>query len=204
VLETAGEHLHYRVIYERLVGQGLEPPVSQDPAQAVLSRYYNDPRLSRVRRGTYGLKRWENIGPSMSIKPPEPFPYEGEIDTPAQANAPKVDYTGTKPAAFILMSQRFPLKKSDWIEVLAGLCAELYELDPEKFKEMVRKSPSPWFSTTQETLRTGRPVANSGVFVECHASANQILKRCQDIVERVEKMGMPQTDFSVEIDQNPV
>ena len=54
-LEETGTPTHYREIYQALAERGLTVG-GKDPANTLLSRYFNDPRLTRVKRGTYALK----------------------------------------------------------------------------------------------------------------------------------------------------
>ena len=54
-LQEVGKPLHYRRIYDGLHKRGLQVG-GKDPANTLLSRYFNDPRLERVGRGTYALK----------------------------------------------------------------------------------------------------------------------------------------------------
>ena len=54
-LQEAGQPAHYREIYKALVERGLVVG-GKDPANTLLARYFNDPRLERVARGTYALK----------------------------------------------------------------------------------------------------------------------------------------------------
>lgn len=54
-LQEIGKPLHYRRIYEDLHDRGLHVG-GKDPANTLLSRYFNDSRLERVGRGTYALK----------------------------------------------------------------------------------------------------------------------------------------------------
>ncbi|MYH68384.1 MAG: hypothetical protein F4152_07540 [Dehalococcoidia bacterium] len=54
-LEETGEPAHYRHIYAELAKRGLVVG-GKDPANTLLARFFNDPRLKRVGRGTYALK----------------------------------------------------------------------------------------------------------------------------------------------------
>ena len=55
LLEQRGEPAHYRDIYTELADRGLVVG-GKDPANTLLARFFNDPRLKRVGRGTYALK----------------------------------------------------------------------------------------------------------------------------------------------------
>lgn len=54
-LEEMGEPAHYRHIYTELADRGLVVG-GKDPANTLLARFFNDPRVKRVSRGTYALK----------------------------------------------------------------------------------------------------------------------------------------------------
>jgi hypothetical protein len=54
LLEQAGTAMHYREIYDRIQKRGFKVG-GQDPANTLLARYYNDPRLYRPQRGYYDL-----------------------------------------------------------------------------------------------------------------------------------------------------
>ena len=54
-LQESGSAAHYRKIYEDLKEVGVVAG-GKDPALTLLSRFYRDPRLMRVGRGTYRFK----------------------------------------------------------------------------------------------------------------------------------------------------
>ena len=54
-LRESGAPVHYRKIYADVANLGVSAG-GQDPANTLLARYYNDPRLKRVGRGTYVAK----------------------------------------------------------------------------------------------------------------------------------------------------
>jgi hypothetical protein len=56
LLEQQGRALHYREIETLLRQQGFETGGGADPANSLLARYYDDPRLYRPSRGTYDLR----------------------------------------------------------------------------------------------------------------------------------------------------
>ena len=57
-LNSLGRPAHYKEIYEEFKNRGIAIG-GKDPANTLLSRYYNDPRLKRVKRGTYGMRNDE-------------------------------------------------------------------------------------------------------------------------------------------------
>ena len=58
LLRDRGQPIHYRDIYDRLVQDGVQVG-GKDPAGTLLARYFDDPRLYRPARGTYGLAEWK-------------------------------------------------------------------------------------------------------------------------------------------------
>ncbi len=61
LLGEKGEPLHYREIERELRSRGDIAIEGKDPANILLSRYYNDPRLYRPKRGTYALRNGRNM-----------------------------------------------------------------------------------------------------------------------------------------------
>ena len=59
LLRDRGQPIHYRDIYDRLVQDGVQVG-GKDPAGTLLARYFDDPRLYRPARGTYGLAEWRD------------------------------------------------------------------------------------------------------------------------------------------------
>jgi hypothetical protein len=53
LLREVGRPLHYTEIEPALRERGFATAGGQNPANTLLARYYNDPRLVRVSRGTY-------------------------------------------------------------------------------------------------------------------------------------------------------
>ena len=57
LLRDRGQPIHYREIYDCLTQDGVQVG-GKDPAGTLLARYFDDPRLYRPARGTYGLVEW--------------------------------------------------------------------------------------------------------------------------------------------------
>lgn len=68
LLEEEQEPLHYREIERKLRSRGLAAGRGRDPANTLLSRYFNDPRLYRPRRGTYDLRSRDPEGRSVGTR----------------------------------------------------------------------------------------------------------------------------------------
>ena len=54
ILREAGNPMHFRDIYKEFEARGGSMG-GKDPANNLLTKYYKDPRLTRVARGTYAL-----------------------------------------------------------------------------------------------------------------------------------------------------
>ncbi len=60
LLHEVGGALHYRQIYEKLAARGIEVK-GKNPPNTLLARFFDDPRLERVRQGTYQIKPLEEV-----------------------------------------------------------------------------------------------------------------------------------------------
>src|SRR5690606_8982284 len=56
LLQEVGRPLHYREIEQELRARGQVEMGGQDPANALLARYFKDDRLYRPARGTYAIR----------------------------------------------------------------------------------------------------------------------------------------------------
>lgn len=56
LIAEVGKPLHYRDIEREMRARGQVAVGGRDPANTLLSRYFNDPRLFRPSRGTYDLR----------------------------------------------------------------------------------------------------------------------------------------------------
>ena len=61
LLGEKGEPLHYREIERELRARGDITIEGRDPANILLSRYFDDARLYRPKRGTYALRNGRNV-----------------------------------------------------------------------------------------------------------------------------------------------
>ncbi len=188
IMAEEGRPLHYREIYAKLLERGLQSPVSEDPAQAILARYYNNPRLIRTKRGTYTLKSLPEKNSEATS-----FPVKTNPAGKRSKSSDSVDYTNTKPVAFTLMGQRRLVNK--WRYVFSGLCEEIYALDPEGFLPAITINGSRYFSRNQGNFRKSAQIANSGVFLNLNYSANDTMQRCLEVLAI---FGISEEDFEVE------
>jgi len=68
VIREAHTPLHFREIERRMRAKGISTAGGQDPANTLLAKYFNDPRLYRPARGTYGLREWQPGAASVGTK----------------------------------------------------------------------------------------------------------------------------------------
>lgn len=68
LLAQLGRALHYREIERELRSRGWHSATGADPASTVLAKYYDDPRLVRVARGTYATKPPGRAQPSVGTR----------------------------------------------------------------------------------------------------------------------------------------
>lgn len=76
LLRSRGE-MHYEKIFEAILKQGLEVG-GQGKPNNLLSRFFNDPRLERVKRGTYSVKSQveDELGQEQSDSTLSDLPFE--------------------------------------------------------------------------------------------------------------------------------
>ena len=181
LIKKEGKSLHYREIYSRLLAMGIEPPVSEDPASAILARFYNDPRLNRYGKGLYGLAAWRgNVLGLGSQKDSEPA----------------VEYGKTKPKSFQLLGKSYPV--THWKDILVQVCGILYESFPADFRGITNVKSSkgnPYFSPDSQALNRAVEIENSGIFVEVNLNPDQLIKRCKAVILAI---GLSEEEFSVE------
>ena len=61
LLQEVGRPLHYREIEQELRSRGAIQVEGKNPANTLLARYFNDPRLYRPARGTYDLRNGRSV-----------------------------------------------------------------------------------------------------------------------------------------------
>ena len=71
ILAEAGSPLHFRAIYEEFAARGGIIG-GKDPANNLLTKYYNDPRVRRTARGTYELADGPPIPETDRSRTPSP------------------------------------------------------------------------------------------------------------------------------------
>lgn len=68
IIREAGCGLHYEEIERRMRARGLYNGGGANPANTLLAKYFNDPRLYRPSRGTYALREWQPHAASVGTK----------------------------------------------------------------------------------------------------------------------------------------
>lgn len=61
LLREVGQPMHYRAIEQELRARGAIQMEGKDPANTLLARFFNDPRLYRPTRGTYALRNGRSV-----------------------------------------------------------------------------------------------------------------------------------------------
>ena len=173
LLEEVGEPLHYREIERRLRERGELESGGRDPANTLLARFFNDPRLQRTGRGTYDLvTRIESAPGAGSHDRTAPAP------TTEADKAEHQDYRGTQVAAFWLDGERYDVRS--WRLLLQRLCEQLVNEVGPAFAERVADlrgrrrlgEPRPYFRTSAAELRTPLRISGTDLYVEGNLSAS--------------------------------
>jgi HB1, ASXL, restriction endonuclease HTH domain len=68
LLSAEARPMHFREIEQQIRARGLYAGSGQDPANALLAHYFNDPRLYRPARGTYAVRPADRIVKSVGTK----------------------------------------------------------------------------------------------------------------------------------------
>ncbi len=102
--------------------------------------------------------------------------------------------TGTSPASFQFLGKARPA--GTWRDVLIGLAEELYSRHPDDFEKVLslRGRTRQYFSRDGDSLFQPCALGASGYFAETNLSANDILKRCHELLALFE---YPDSDFAV-------
>lgn len=98
------------------------------------------------------------------------------------------NFTFTDPIQIKLLGQIYEVNKS-WREALIILCEELIKKQTNKFKdfdknEVFKGRKRVYFSYNAKDLTSNTKKLSNGLYVELNLSANDIAKRCCDVVEQ--------------------
>ena len=181
LLGEVGGPLHYREIERRLREDGSFEAGGRDPADTLLSRFFNDPRLHRVARGTYDLvERVRESTPEPTVEEvPEPAPDGLSLEEPQT-------FTGRSPAAFWLDDSRCEAPR--WRAVLQTVCGLMAAVSGPQFGDRVahlRGRTRPYFSRDPNDLFRAVSIENSDWWVEGNLSANDSVRLSRRVLVAV-------------------
>ena len=156
LLEEVGTPLHYADIERQLRERGSIEGGGKNPANTLLARFFKDPRLERVGRGTYTLaQRSESALPEVPDGAANPAIAEPER------------FAGRRLAAFWLDGIRHEV--GSWPLMVRTLSEQLMAEAGPAFDERVatvRGRTRRYFSNRPDDLTHPRALANSNLHVE--------------------------------------
>ncbi len=90
-------------------------------------------------------------------------------------------YKGTKPLWYVLGGERHDV--TSWKHLLTDLCARIFAENRETFARAIEgvQGKRAYFALKRNWLRDGRPIKDSGIFVETNLSANNIKALCDGV-----------------------
>ena len=159
LLEEVGGPLHYREIEQRLRESGKFEAGGRDPANTLLGRFFNEPRLTRTGRGTYSLL------PGGGASPPLHDRDAGNLQATALGEPER--FAGRRLAAFWLNGVRHEVRS--WPLMVRTLSEQLMSEVGPAFDERVaavRGRTRHYFSTQPDDLTHPRQLADSHLYVE--------------------------------------
>lgn len=133
-------------------------------------------------------------GPTTSPPGPAPEPSAHPPHTPRPRRASAGGYTFSRPSSFSFRGSEHPA--STWKEVLVGLCAEIAKLHPDSFSKVLqlRGRKRDYFSRDFRGMTNPQEVPGTSVFVETNLSANDVAKRCRQVLHL---FGYKDRDFHI-------
>lgn len=99
--------------------------------------------------------------------------------------------TGTTPHALYILGQHFKVKS--WRDVLEQTMKTIADLEPEKFKELIKQYPR-FVGRDRQKFRSVREIGND-LFIETNLSSNDIRRFCHQALETIE---LADNDWKVE------
>lgn len=105
------------------------------------------------------------------------------------------DYKGKSITCFYFKNRRYEVRF--WWNLLVELSSIIYSLHKNEFEKVLelRGTKRPYFSRNKNELRCSGKISNSNIFVEIHGGANNIVKRCYDLLAL---FGYSQGDLRIE------
>ena len=114
---------------------------------------------------------------------------------PARAGVSSTgSYTFRRPASFNLLGKNHPA--STWKKVLIGICVEIARRHPDDFDKVLslKGRKRDYFSHDYRGMTSPEKIPGTITFVETNLSANDVAKRCQQILRL---FGYKSADFEV-------
>ena len=101
---------------------------------------------------------------------------------PKRPTMPAVGYTGKSPEGYWFDGEYQSVRT--FYEILMGLCEVLYRKHSMDFEQVfnLRGHRREYFSRDYKILRQPKGIADSGIYVETHLSANAIIQRCHQLL----------------------
>ena len=109
---------------------------------------------------------------------------------PKQAYRATGDYINQQIASFTFNGQTFVVHK--WLELLTTLAEQIYRLHPSEFHKVLELRGKPkrdgsvrtYFGRSRQGMNVPKPVGDSGYYVETKFDANNIVRRCHDLLAK--------------------
>ncbi len=131
-----------------------------------------------------GEYQYKNIS---HTKPKPPVSRESENN--------KGHYTGKKPSCFYFRSDRHEV--NSWKDLLMAVLEIIYRKHPGYFEKVLslKGTKRAYFAYSKKGLTNPKKIVNTGIFAEAHISANDIVKRCYQLLEL---FGYNENDLTIE------
>jgi hypothetical protein len=103
-------------------------------------------------------------------------------------------YTFRRPASFNFLGKNH--RASTWKKVLIGICVEIARRHPDDFDKVLnlKGRKRDYFSHDYRGMTSPEKIPGTATFVETNLSANDVAKRCQQILRL---FGYKSADFGV-------
>ncbi len=141
------------------------------------------------------------LAEKISVSPPTAAPVTSREASSAQSTrasvAAGIGYTGQLPTAFTLFGKKHSVPTRQWKRLLLDVAAILYQQHQSEF-DLVLSLHGPkraYFARSPDPLRTPIQIAGSPYFAETNLSANDIVKRCHQLLER---FNHPVTELTID------
>ncbi|MYK26889.1 MAG: hypothetical protein F4052_08100 [Dehalococcoidia bacterium] len=206
LLEHKSERHARQVLAARLDSERLESELprvwgsmlSSPPHELIElleGRVFNSVRLRPSREQVADFLRAQTgsvVEAGLAAMPSTPRQSGGQPQP--STKGPKKKKAAVPPTTLRLWGRHYPVER--WVDVFVFVAEALYELHADRFPDAVG-SPAgrrSYVETTQYSLRAPRRVADSGYWLECHASASDLKRRAARLLAL---FGYDQTDMEL-------